>query len=132
MDEKQITILWGYKQKEEDIFYQRSNFFLVAEAMLFTAWATLAAASTRLVVQELTISTLGFVLGIVWIYVSGRQVDVISQISSEASQVIGIYKKIRNERHAAPFSSTKLLAYFVPTAVMTAWIVLSISRVCVR
>jgi hypothetical protein len=72
MDEKQITILWGYKQKEEDIFYQRSNFFLVAEAMLFTAWATLAAASTRLVVQELTISTLGFVLGIVWIYVSGR------------------------------------------------------------
>jgi hypothetical protein len=132
MDEKQITILWGYKQKEEDIFYQRSNFFLVAEAMLFTAWATLAAATTHLAVQEYTISALGVVLGIVWIYVSGRQINVIAQISSEASRVIEIYKKIRDERHAAPFSSTKALAYFVPVAVIAAWVVLSISRLCVR
>jgi hypothetical protein len=36
-------IIWQYKLHEENIFYQRLNIFLVAESMLFVAFATLAA-----------------------------------------------------------------------------------------
>jgi|SRR5580704_6787645 hypothetical protein len=126
MADDQNAILWSYKQKEEDIFYQRSNFFLIAEAMLFTAWATLAAAGVRLRMSEFVISALGFILGVIWVYVSGRQMEVLGQIAHEASQAIEIYSKIRKERQAAPFSSTKLLAFFVPTAVITAWAALVI------
>lgn len=102
------------------------EFFLIAEAMLFTAWATLAAAGVRLRMSEFVISALGFILGVIWVYVSGRQIEVLGQIAHEASQAIEIYSKIRKERQAAPFSSTKLLAFFVPTAVITAWAALVI------
>jgi xanthine/uracil permease len=114
--------LWQYKMHEEDIFYQRNNFFLVAESMLLTALATLFNAPTIKLSLILVFATLGWLLTVVWIYVSSRQLSVISQIAKESESVFEVYARIRLERAKWPLSSTKLLAYFVPTIVMGTWI----------
>ena len=127
MDETKISPeesekLWQYKMHEEDIFYQRNNFFLVAESMLLIALATLFGAARTTFSLILVLAILGCVLTIVWIYVSSRQLSVIQQISKESQAVVEVYARIRLERSKWPVSSTKLLAYFVPSIVMGTWI----------
>ena len=114
--------LWQYKMHEEDIFYQRNNFFLVAESMLLIALATLFNAPRTTFSLIVVFATLGCLLTVVWIYVSSRQLSVIRQIAKESESVIDVYARIRLERAKWPLSSTKLLAYFVPAIVMLTWI----------
>jgi len=118
------TMLWQYKMHEDAIFYQRLNFFLVAESMILVAFATFfssshpSAAGIRIV-----IAALGCVVTLVWGYVGARQRNVMQPIIAEAEKAIPVYKRIRGER-SKWFSSTWLLAYFVPAIVLLTWIVL--------
>lgn len=122
----EIQRLWQYKMHEEDIFYQRNNFFLVAESMLLIALATLFNATRAGFLIIFVLAALGCVLTLIWIYVSSRQLVVIQQIAKESEAVFHVYHRIRTERSIWPFSSTKLLAYFVPSIVMGTWITIII------
>ena len=113
--------LWQYKMHEENIFYQRSNFFLVAESMLIAALASLFGASKAPLSLILAIAALGCVLTFIWLYVSSRQIVVINQIAKINESVVSVYARIRSERAKWPLSSTKLLAYWVPLVVMATW-----------
>jgi len=115
------TMLWQYKMHEDAIFYQRLNFFLVTESMILVAFATLFS-SPHPTVSWIRVVTavLGCVVTLVWGYVGARQRNVMKQIIGEAEKAIPIYKKIRQER-ANWFSSTWLLAYFVPAIIFLTW-----------
>jgi small-conductance mechanosensitive channel len=121
--------LWQYKMHEEDIFYQRLNFFLVAESMLFVAYTTLFASPRSIFSVIIVLSTLGSILTLVWIYVSSRQLNVMRQIAKESQEAVNVYARIREERSKWPVSSTKLLAYFVPLVVLLAWLTIVITTV---
>jgi hypothetical protein len=60
--------VWGYYQHADNLRASRSNFFLVAEAMLVGAFATIA--DTRLASLRLAISGFGIVYTICWYWVN--------------------------------------------------------------
>ena len=119
------TMLWQYKLHEDSIFYQRLNFFLVAESMILVAFATLLSSAHPKKGVLVTTAILGCVVTLIWGYVGARQRNVVAQIVKEAEQAIPVYERIRRERPKW-FSSTWLLTYSVPAVMFLTWVVLII------
>ena len=64
-----VGFLLENRKHEDNIFYERLHFFLVAESMLFVALATLFGSSqSGLSIVTNIIETLGIVLTIIWGY----------------------------------------------------------------
>jgi hypothetical protein len=120
---REATMLWQYKLHEDSIFYQRLNFFLVAESMILVAFASLFSSSHPQKSAMVTTGILGCVVTFIWGYVGARQRNVVAQIVKEAEAVIPMYARIRRERPKW-FSSTWLLTYSVPSAMLLTWAVL--------
>ena len=86
------TEVWQYKLHEEGVFYQRLNFFLVAESMLLVAFGAFFTAKNISSLVLLTLGGLGLFLTLAWMYVSARQLLVIKHVSTEAKTLVPIYK----------------------------------------
>lgn len=121
-DHSSPDVLWSYKLHEEMVFYQRINFFLVAESMLFVAYCTLLAGSNRPAGMLSGLIGLGFVLGLAWVLVSHRQIKVIDHISSVCRDRFVDYADLRSKRSKSAISSSKVLAYGVPAIVLLTWV----------
>lgn len=119
----QPDVLWSYKLHEEMVFYQRINFFLVAESMLFVAYSTLLAGSNRQGGMLLGLIVLGFMLCLAWLLVSHRQIRVIEHISNVCRTRFADYAHLRAQRSPSLISSSKVLAYGVPAIVLLTWAV---------
>lgn len=116
-------VLWSYKLHEEMVFYQRLNFFLVAESMLFVAYSTLLAGSSRQGGMLLGLVVLGILLSLAWMFVSHRQILVIDHISSVYRRKFMEYADLRAQRGHSLVSSSKVLAYGVPAIVLLTWLI---------
>jgi hypothetical protein len=113
---------WQYKLHEEMIFYQRINFFLIAESMLFVAFTTLLGSTANYREFLVVLALLGFLLGLVWLYVGARQLYVIDYVSRYCRETYAEYAQLKDRRYEPVFSSTKMLAYFVPVMVLIVWL----------
>jgi hypothetical protein len=121
------SILWQYRLHEDTIFYQRLNFFLVAESMLLVAFATFVSGPENSWVVRLIITALGLCVTFAWLYVSHRQMIVIRQIQQVAENHVPTYKYIRVNRPKTWPGSFRMLAYMVPLIVIVAWLFLAIA-----
>src|SRR5688572_22277592 len=67
--------LWSHGLHEDNIFMQRSNFFLVAESMFVVAYAGLVSASTttNAATAARVIAGFGFAFALLWGYANHRQ-----------------------------------------------------------
>lgn len=116
-------VLWSYKLHEEMVLYQRLNFFVVAESMLFAAYATLLAGSGKGAGLMTAISILGLFLGFISIYINIRQTYIINLVSLACQQKFIDYANLKAQRALAPVSSLFILTYAVPLAIILAWFV---------
>ena len=114
--------LWEYRLEEEEVLYARVNFFLVSHAMLFAAYAAMLAATRDATLLLRTTAVVGLVLGITWAYVSARQRNLIGYAISELRREHPFYKEHVDRRPTWPLSSSWLLVYVVPAALLVAWL----------
>ena len=114
---------WQYKLHEESIFYQRLNFFLVAESMLFVAFTTVWNTTVHRKAMLLSLGILGLLLTGIWAYVGARQMYVIKHVSLVCLGLFEDYAGIHQSRGEAKISSTKILAYGVPLFTAVTWVI---------
>ena len=114
---------WEYRLHQEQIFYQRLNFFLVAESMHFVAFATMLSIVPKPLLILTTIVLLGIFLTGAWTYVNHRQKRIIDSIRPAVEEVCKSYKELRSFRPPRLISSWNLLAYWVPLVTLFTWLV---------
>ena len=68
--------VWSWGLHEDNIFVNRSSFFMVAHSMLFAGFAQLVAGNTPKSIYILVFCFLGIFFSAVWIYVSYVQIYI--------------------------------------------------------
>ncbi|HPQ71159.1 MAG TPA: hypothetical protein PKW95_18680 [bacterium] len=129
MNEEESTLdraarLWEYRLHQEEIFYQRMNFFLVAESMYFVAFATLFSAQIKQTGILVVVIVLGFLLTVIWSLANRRQKIIIDHIRPIVEQACPSYAEIRLARPGRLFSSWGMLAYWVPIVSCASWVMI--------
>lgn len=115
--------LWAYKLHEEDIFYNRLNFFLVFESVLLGVVGLLYSRSYVLIILRL-VDILGLILTVLWGYVQARQLYTYTILVDYLKEVMPEYKivVVRRNKWFLIGSSKKFLTYLVPTLIILMWI----------
>lgn len=107
----------------ENTFYNRINLFLVAESMLFAAYATLATIHNNNTAVTAVLAFLGFVLTLVWSCVSHRSYINLGELSDNCRKEIPEYDKIVRSRESRFIKPTnKILGHYLPSIVLLAWL----------
>jgi len=119
--------LWGYRIQEENVFYQRINFFLLAESMLFVAFATVVGGDGERRLFVHAIGWLGVLLTTIWLYVNRRQKRVYEHLRRYVEEACPEYKDVRSTRPKAVLSSWWIMTYMIPGSMLAAWIALLVS-----
>lgn len=116
-----VRRLWEYRTQEENVFYQRINFFLVAESMLIVAYTTVFA-KEGLGFSAQTVIALGFLLTVAWVVVSHRQRVAYSHIRDIVVSVCPEYASLRQTRPKSWVpSSWFVMTYVVPALLLGSW-----------
>jgi hypothetical protein len=130
---EQADRLWQHGLHEDNVFNDRINFFLVIEAILLGSVATLfgqISANGRFVL--LAFIAFGFILTLIWWYVSARHMYVLEGLRKRAREVFPEYAATRTmregerERKRWLVSANWLLAHAVPVIFILIWVVLFI------
>jgi hypothetical protein len=131
IDKEGIERLWQYRLQQENIFYQRLNFFLVAESMLLVAFTTIL---SKVDFWNTTISVgiLGLLLTFLWGAVNIRQYQVYNHVRKLVEEVCPEFKDLRAIRPKSFVRSWFLLTYIVPALIAIAWTVLLLMAVVDR
>ena len=125
-------LIYDLAVHEDDMYYQRGNFFLVAEGMVLVAYSILAVRKVWL--QSLVVAIFGLILTLVWIYAAHRSYKYFDYLNKRAEEEYPAYGKIR-EKSPKPFTlrvrpfkdkslrAWSLMTYVVPVAAGLMWIV---------
>ena len=122
-------LIFDLVQHEDAMFYQRANFFLVAESMILVAYSLLASRTSISWIQGRVIAAFGLFLTATWAYSSHRFLARFRYITQRAEDEFPYYKAIREGRPPVParlMGSTHLMTYVVPTVAMAMWVILLI------
>ncbi len=127
--EKQIDRLWEWLLHEDNLFTSRANFFLIAESMLFAAFAVL-------IVNTLLKPCLMFVLGgagviftIVWLYWAIVQIYLtINPIKAKLQKLLPEWSEIASGRRKV-FATHLIFGIFLPSILLTVWIILITTQI---
>ena len=124
--------LWAHALLQDELFVQRSNFFLVAESLLvvaFTGVLGLALGAPgqplRLGVAALVLAIFGCFLTVIWAFVNGRQRQVLLDLHRRAREAFPEYRRTIEERKlpGGPISGTFLMAFGVPVLAAIMWLI---------
>jgi len=119
-------LIFDLVQHEDAMFYQRANFFLVAESLILVAYSFLFSRKAGVPVQGRVIAGFGFILSATWVYAAHRSLVRFKYVTRRAEAEYSYYRLIRDERPKAPrfMGSTHLMAYMIPSVATLMWIVL--------
>ena len=124
--------LWEHALLQDELFVQRSNFFLVAESLLVVAYTGILGLSLsvhgqplRLQVAALVLSIFGCLLTVIWVFVSGRQRQVLLDLHKRAREAFPEYRRTIEERKlpGGRISGTFLMAFGVPVLAAIMWLI---------
>ena len=124
--------LWEHALLQDELFVQRSNFFLVAESLLVVAYTGILGLSLsvhgqplRLRVAALVLSIFGWLLTAIWLFVSGRQRQVLVDLHKRAREAFPEYRRTIEERKlpGGRISGTFLMAFGVPVLAAIMWLI---------
>jgi hypothetical protein len=122
MPKDEETWLWEWVRHEDTLFSTRANFFLVAEAMLFTAFAAVFATGRTELFLTL-VATLGAVIAVLWGYMSiVHIVSTLNPIKKELDGKWELWKKIRSGRK--PTAASPVIGVIIPVLICAVWILL--------
>jgi hypothetical protein len=126
----QVNRVWAHVVHEDEDFVQRGNFFLVAESMLVVAYSAIlstgqaGSARHRTVLAAAVIAGFGFLLTMVWGYVSHHQLLHVRNLRGRATQLLPEYRKTQEIPAAHRVSPTALMTYLVPVFAGIMWLLL--------
>ena len=123
--------LWAHALQQDELFVQRSSFFLVAESLLVVAYTGVLNLSgiheqpLRLRVAALVLAIFGFLLTVIWAFVSVRQRQVLLDLHGRAREAFPEYRRTIAERKlpGGRISSTMLIAFGVPILAAIMWLI---------
>jgi len=128
----QLARLWEHALLQDELFVQRSNFFLVAESLLVVAYTGILGLSLgthgqplRLRVAALVLAIFGFLLTTIWAFVNARQRQVLLDLHKRAREAFPEYRRTIEERKlpGGRISGTMLIAYWVPVLAAIMWLI---------
>jgi hypothetical protein len=134
----QLARLWEHALLQDELFVQRSNFFLVAESLLVVAYTGILGLSLgthgqplRLRVAALVLAIFGFLLTTIWALVNARQRQVLLDLHKRAREAFPEYRRTIEERKlpGGRISGTMLIAYWVPVLAAIMWLIFVIIAV---
>jgi hypothetical protein len=122
--EKRVDRLWEWVLHEDNLFISRGNFFLLAEAMLFAAFATVAVAPSVKPVLVFILGLVGVVCSGVWIYLSWVQVNfTMKPLTSRLKELIpDHYEVVSGRRKYPPLDF--ILGILFPLFLLIMWLTL--------
>jgi len=124
--------LWEYRIQVEDAFYQRNSFFLIAQSMLFVAFATVLGDGGRGLIASWILLAFGITLGVLWLWVNLRQTVAYRHVRDAAARACPEYDHVRATRPNPRVRSWNLLAKWVPVTTLIAWLALGLFVVPLR
>lgn len=122
--ERRVDRLWEWALHEDNLFISRANFFLVAESMLFAAFATLIASPSVKTLFILVFGVIGLVSSVVWIYLAWAQINLtMNPIKAKLRKLLPDYAGVTTLRRRFPPTNFVLGVAF-PVTLLVVWIVL--------
>jgi hypothetical protein len=124
--------LWAHALLQDELFVQRSNFFLVAESLLVVSYTGILGLSfsvheqpLRLRVAALVLAIFGCSLTVMWAFVNGRQRQVLLDLHKRAREAFPEYRRTIEERKlpGGRISGTLLMAFGVPVLAAIMWLI---------
>jgi len=124
--------LWEHALLQDELFVGRSNFFLVAESLLVVAYTGILGLSLsvhaqplRLRVAALVLAIFGCLLTVIWVFVNGRQRQVLVDLHKRARETFPEYRRTIEERKlpGGRISGTFLIAFGVPVLAAIMWLI---------
>lgn len=134
----QLARLWAHALLQDELFVQRSNFFLVAESLLVVAYTGIFGLSfnvhgrpLRLRVAALVLALFGCLLTAIWAFVNARQRQVLLDLHKRAREAFPEYRRTIGERKlpGGRISGTFLIAFVVPVLAIIMWFIFIIITV---
>ncbi len=117
--------IWQHALHEENVFNDRLNFFLLAEAMLLVFYAT-TMGDVSIPTLEV-IAALGILLTAFWILINVRQASDLRQAVARMKQCLPDYAHYidaSKSRERLRGSALPVLCYWVPLVVGAIWLAL--------
>jgi hypothetical protein len=120
--------VWGYYQHADNLRASRTNFFLVAEAMLVGAFATIA--DTKLASLRLAISGFGIVYTVCWYWVNRNLYKRMAFARDYLQKLNPFYKyhftlpNPKTGRSRVKIHSNIFLDYILPLSTLAFWLFL--------
>jgi hypothetical protein len=117
---------WEWGLHEDHMYTNRTNYVLVAEAMLFAAMAQLRASSeVRASAALRVIYGLGVFVTLIWLSVNHRQLQHTDKLIVEKiKEHVPLWKAVDDRRPRTFFRIRMLTGYLLPIVLLMAWIVL--------
>ena len=126
-DPEEMRLIYDLVQHEDEMFYQRSNLFLVAESMVLVAYSLLVSRAGEIPVRGEVIASFGLIVSLIWAWASHRALVILRYVTIRAMKEHPYYRRIREERpnqRLRFMGSTKLMAYAIPAIAIIMWTVL--------
>lgn len=132
------TRLMTHGLHEETVFYNRLNFFMVCESLLFAAAVSAMSGNNRsafLIV--LPICILGFVVSALWLYLQLDKLALLQTLEDRGAEAFKEFResvKLADKRRSwlPQVRSSSVLAWTFPLLFMFAWIYLGILSQIIR
>ncbi len=120
--------IWTHRLHEDDIFYAKQNYFLIAESMLALAFATAYGAHARFVGDVISIAALLITVG--WLYVNWRHNAIVQYVHGRAVDALPEFQKTYASWPKSPFrfGSMDVIAYGLPAVLCTMWVLLLVAN----
>jgi hypothetical protein len=136
-DKDEIARLWSHGLHEDDIFLQRSNFFLVAQSLLLVAYADLvrtgSSSGFRITAVVHMVAGFGLILTAMWMLLAYRQNAYMEIIRKQCTASMREYKDSREMWLATKerqwwgkLRTYRVMSYGVPTLAAVLWLLLLI------
>lgn len=120
---------WQWGLHENHMYINRSNYILVAEAMLFAAMAQLLASSKPNI--ELALSViygLGTFITVIWMAINYRQLaHTDKHVRIKIAEHMPLWGEVNKVRPKPIIGIRLLTGLFLPMAILIAWIILWIN-----
>ena len=113
--------LFQYKISMQDIMQQRNNYYLLAESMLFLAYASI---NNKIMVSIIMVS-FGLLITLIW-YLANKRLSAVYKFLRDkyVIEFCPEYKDFRQNSPKTKLHSWELTYYFIPIVTGLAWIAL--------
>jgi hypothetical protein len=120
--EYNVDEIWRWALHEDTLLSNRGNLMLVAQSMLFAAYATVFSHGGLFL--DL-ISSLGIVLATIWLYLSYAQQYTTRPLNEELRKASKLYSDITASRHRIlSMSLDEVVGFWIPCLILLVWILL--------